>query len=130
MKGRDTKEIKFYCSTNEKSIIEELAKMNNMSLSEFVRLKALSREKIEYKIVEKEETKFQKNILSELTRIGNNVNQIAKRINHFISATEKKTTKNLESLLLGHKELIEAIDEDLSEIRKKVVEHYDENHKG
>lgn len=129
MKGRDTKEIKFYCSSKEKSIIEELAKMNNMSLSEFVRLKALSREKIEYKIVEKEETKFQKNILSELTRIGNNVNQIAKRINFFISATEKKTTKNLEALLLGHKELIEAIDEDMAEIRKKVVDRYDENDK-
>lgn len=105
--GSGGAEIKIRCSPRFKSAFKAKAKELDLSMSELVR-KAYLRidSKIERKVIHQADPK----LILELSKIGNNLNQIARAIN---TANHDGSTVDLVKVL----SMLESIKEDLDEVK-------------
>lgn len=107
-------QIKFFVNEKERTIIEKRAKPFN-SLSEYLRDIAM-----EGKIIERIPS-ITLNHYTELNRIGNNINQIARKLNsQEANIFHRKTKKELTELF---SQLTEILNENVSLIEENRIRH-------
>lgn len=91
-------QINLRVTLNEQVQLEEIAKANGLNLVEYIRRRALQKQLPKFKM-----SGLQRDLLIEISRIGNNINQMSKRVNQ-----GNPNLKGLESELLSlHKQLNE-----------------------
>jgi hypothetical protein len=100
--------IKFRCTKKEKEALFELSKNYNFSLSEYLLQKALEKKTVSNKI---ELLSKLDSINLEMTRAGNNINQLAKHANRVKSnvGLDQGTFLNFNLLLNDYKKKIEEV---------------------
>ena len=91
-------QINLRVTLNEQVQLEEIAKANGLNLVEYIRRRALQKQLPKFTM-----SGLQRDLLIELSRIGNNINQMSKRVNQ-----GNPNLKGLESELSNlHKQLNE-----------------------
>ena len=91
-------QINLRVTLNEQVQLEEIAKANGLNLVEYIRRRALKKQLPKFTM-----SGLQRDLLIELSRIGNNINQMSKRVNQ-----GNPNLKGLESELSNlHKQLNE-----------------------
>ena len=91
-------QINLRVTLNEQVQLEEIAKANGLNLVEYIRRRALQKQLPKFTM-----SGLQRDLLIELSRIGNNINKISKRVNQ-----GNPNLKGLESELSNlHKQLNE-----------------------
>jgi hypothetical protein len=91
-------QINIRVTLNEQVQLEEIAKMYGLNLIEYIKRRALQKQLPKFTM-----SGLQRDLLIELSRIGNNINQMSKRVNQ-----GNHNLKGLESELSSlHKQLNE-----------------------
>ena len=98
-------QINLRVTLNEQVQLEEIAKTYGLNVVEFVRRRALQRQLPKFTM-----PGLQRDLLIELSRIGNNINQISKKVNQ-----GNPNLKGLEEELLN-------LNKKLNEIKNQLLE--------
>ena len=97
-------QINIRVTLNEQVQLEEIAKANGLNLVEYIRRRALQKQLPKFTM-----SGLQRDLLIELSRIGNNINQMSKRVNQ-----GNPNLKGLESELSN-------LDKQLNEIKNQLL---------
>lgn len=85
-------QINLRVTLNEQIQLEEAARTHGLNVVEFIRRRALQKQLPKFKM-----SSLERDLLIELSRIGNNINQIAKKANQ----SNSSNLKGLENELLN-----------------------------
>lgn len=115
MPKEKTTQIHFRTTSEEKELLIEKAKNAKMTLSEFIVSMSESKPIIIIDDVSK--------IIVEVSRIGNNINQIVK-----VANSQKFVNKEqIEKIINAYRNIVDLLDELIKKINKIIEEEYDED---